>query len=391
MTRPTRAPAACLLLLAHLPERLRHVRATDPPEVDFGDYRNAEATDALADEAVERLGPALAAIGEIVDAGGRVAASLSGPLLRHLERHGGLRAAFAPLLRAGDAVEQVAEPFDGSIRCVVPGDSPMRQLRRGADAVEKLTGRRPTTAANVGLIYDDSAASRAAAAGMTAVVCGHPDPFLDNRPPAAPLVHAATGTAVLARHGGLSDDLGVRLADPAWGCNPLSADAFADWTAAAAGDAGTVLITLHLSDLVDVPGLADLLRRLPAALEKRGVGLALPRESVGRADATPLSVPRATSAVGPRRDLSPWLGNAMQSNAVTLLLRAAERFDDADPRLLTLSAADHLAHARHRNFASIDPVLAAALSRQSRSPYGSPYDAYLDHANAMRHLLASPA
>lgn len=392
------------MLLVHLPERLCRVRAFDGPEIDFGDYVDVEGTVADVEAGLGgALGDAFGLVTTLLrdhaDARHpfRVALSPSGPTLRCARRHEGLRTALAALNTAGgEGVEWIAEPFDRSILSVLPGDHVTRQWRLGADEIERQFGVRPTSGANTELIYDDTVATRAAAAGLNLVLCGMANSNLNGRSANRPYRDASGAMTVLARNTALSDDLGVRLGDESWACHPLSAKTFADWVANALEQSGGSVcpIYLHLADVAREAGLRALLKALPGELASRGVAFALPRQYAGTGEDT-LHVPQATSAVEPTHDLRLWLGNAMQSNVMSLLSRAAAAVgggggDDttAATAFGTLAACDLLAATRFRIDRAAETPRQALVERSRRpSPYESPYDAYLDHTNALRHFL----
>ena len=406
-------PDVCLVFYLHHAERLKHVRALDADEDFAGDYVDEAATaESLRDLSRESLLPALRLLRDAVLGGEgrfRVGVVATGPLLRAARRHN------APLVRAmlqlneTGGVEWVASPADASVLSLGPGDHFPRQLAEQADALAELFGKRPTAACDTGFLYDNTTAARAASVGMKLVLCGYADRYLGGRT-ANQFFRPAGGAKikVLARHVGLSDDWGTRFSDRDWSCYPLKAETYADWLAGSLETTGGKVcpIFLHLSDLgrthAKADGIFTFAKKLAKLLPKRGVGFVSPADA---AEASPtlgrlqtLDVPQATSGWGPRFDLSPWMGNAMQSNALHLMRAALRRAGAGDPRrdaLLRLCAADHLQHMRY-NAPRADAEAAGrdALSAEERrhpTPYDSPYQAYLDHTNALNHLVARPA
>ena len=95
-------------------------------------------------------------------------------------------------------------------------------------------------------------------------------------------------------------------------------------------------------------------------------------------------VSHMTSWVDTQRDLSPWLGNAMQSNALHELYKlepavkaAADQPLLADWRKLTTS--DHFYYMSTKYFAQGE-------TRKHVNPYESPYDAYINFMNVLDNL-----
>ena len=399
-------PDVCLVFYLHHAEKLRHVRATDADE-DFGNYVDAKATaESLRDLSRESLLPALRLLRDAVTQGEgsfRVGVVATGPLLRSARAH------HPPLVRAmrqldeTGGVEWVASPADASVLSLFPGEHFAEQLAAQADALAELFGKRPTTACDTQFLYDNTTAARAAAAGFKAVLCGYADRHLGGR--TANQIFKPAGGAkikVLARHVGLSDDWGTRFGDRDWPCHPLKAETYADWLAGSLQTTGGRVcpIFLHLSDLgrthAKADGIFTFAKRLAKLLPKRGVNVVAPADAAERSP-TPgrletLDVPQATSGWGPRFDLSPWMGNAMQSNALHRLRELVKRRPAARAdALLRLSAADHLQHMRYgAPQPDAEPRRDAESAEQRRhpTPYDGPYEAYLDFTNALGHLAS---
>ncbi len=400
-------PEVCLVFLLHHPERLRHVRAFDD-DADFGNYVDERATtDALRTAASRSFLPALKLLREAAERSQgviRFGICATGPLLRSAERHHGALMRSLHRLGGTGAVEWIAAPWDHSILGLFSNDHLAGQLGRSADEIQRLFGDRPTTAANTELIYDNAVPRAAATAGMRMVLCGNADRQLAGR--TANRVYRAAGDApvkVLARQVGLSDDWGIRFGDPTWPCHPLKPETYADWiTGSLAESGGNVCpIIIHLADLgmthPKETGIFSFTRRLLGLLVKRGVKFATPAQAgeaagpIARLDV--VDIPQATSGWGPRFDLSPWLGNAMQSNALHLLRQAADRVQGGPgaDALVTLVAADHLHAMRHGIPRPMAETPGPAEERRRPSAFESPYDAYLDCTNAVRHLLGRSA
>ncbi len=392
-------PAACLVFVAHLPERLRHVRVFDDA-VDFGNYVDEDATlrDVAAASDAWTL-PAIDLLTRMVrlhrnDAmPSKVSLIVTGPFLRNARRHIPLYRALQTLAHeGGELVELIASPWDHSILGILPGGYLGRQWRRGADEIAAMMGVRPTTGANTEFLYDNPTATHANAAGLHRVLLGYADAQLAGRTANRAYASTLKGVTLLARHVGLSDDLGIRLGDASWSCHPVSPVTFADWVAGSLETTGgnACPLYLHLSDLSKghTSGLADLLEKLPRLLAERGVATTLPREVPATSDM--LSVPQATCTLAPTFDLAPLLGNAMQSNVLNLLraLIEVESGSELGDAATTLASVDHLMRTHYRldGKAKSDATDRAEMARRP-TPYASPYDAYLDHVNAMKHAL----
>lgn len=398
----------CIVFILHHAERLRPPRAPTDSGGRWVCVDQPGTKESLKAAASVSLLPALKLLREAVDrTHGAVRFGLcpTGPFLRNVELHHSALLHSLQKLNATGAVEWICGPRDWSILSIYPGEHFTRELEFQAATIQRLFGVQPTTAANSELIYDNSVARRAAAAGMKLVLCGYADTQLAGR--TANRVYRAAADAhikVMARHVALSDDWGLRYSDPAWICFPLKPETYAGWIAdGLAKSGGSVCpIMLHLSDLgITHPkesGIFSFTRRLLGLLVRRGLTLVTPREAADRAGALShldvLDVPQATSGWGPAFDLAPWLGNAMQSNALHLLRKALgglpgvastaapEREVARTNDLLALCAVDHLRAMRHAGAAT-----GAAEERRRPAARDSAYDAYIDYTTALRHAM----
>jgi alpha-amylase len=95
-------------------------------------------------------------------------------------------------------------------------------------------------------------------------------------------------------------------------------------------------------------------------------------------------VPHTISWADTERDLSAWLGNAMQSNALHEMYRLERAVKDTeDPTLLAdwrfLTTSDHYYYMCTKYFADGDV-------HKYFNPYESPYDSYINFMNALDNL-----
>jgi alpha-amylase len=101
--------------------------------------------------------------------------------------------------------------------------------------------------------------------------------------------------------------------------------------------------------------------------------------SIGTVD-----VPHIISWADTERDLSAWLGNAMQSNAIHELYRIEKKIkmthnDKIIGDWRRLQASDHFYYMCTKYFADGDV-------HKYFNPYDSPYDSYINFMNVLDHL-----
>jgi alpha-amylase len=170
----------------------------------------------------------------------------------------------------------------------------------------------------------------------------------------------------------------------------LTPQKFAGWINQVNGSGYTVNLFLDYESFGEHQsadtGIFDFLSDLPGAiLQDPGNDFKTPTEVI---DAYPVSgeydLPHMISWADSERDLSAWLGNAMQSNALHELYRLEHDVKAAgDEELLgdwrQLQASDHFYYMCVKYFAD-------GVVHKYFNPYDSPYDSYINFMNVLDNL-----
>jgi alpha-amylase len=133
-------------------------------------------------------------------------------------------------------------------------------------------------------------------------------------------------------------------------------------------------------------GIFNFMRHLPDEILKHpDNNFKTPSEIIASYDASGIvDVPHVISWADTERDLSAWLGNPMQSNAIHELYRLERRIKRAnDPQILSdwrkLQTSDHFYYMCTKFFADGDV-------HKYFNPYDSPYDSYINFMNVLDQL-----
>jgi alpha-amylase len=181
-----------------------------------------------------------------------------------------------------------------------------------------------------------------------------------------------------------------RFSNRAWNEWPLTAEKFAGWVNQVNGNGYTVNLFMDYETLGEHQwadtGIFDFLNHLPAEIFKyRDAGFKTPSETLA---SYPVSgdydVPHMVSWADTERDLSAWLGNAMQSNALHELYRLEKEIKATqDPALISdwrrMQTSDHFYYMCVKYFADGDV-------HKYFNPYDSPYDSYINFMNVLDNL-----
>jgi alpha-amylase len=381
-----------LYLQIHQPYRLRHYTVFD----SASDYFATPANAAIIRQVAERCyGPALAILLKSVQRHRRhfrFALGITGTALEQLEAHAPAVVATLRELVDRGCVEVVGETYYHSLAFVYSRAEFAAQVELHRAAVRRLLGAEPTTFRNTEMIYNDAVAEAAADLGFATVLSEGWEAVLGPHRPTQVFTPPGGRVTLLLRHYALSDDIAFRFGRPDWPEWPLTAAKFAQRIGAATPGADDLCnIFLDFETFGEHQpaggGILEFLEALPRQVLKAKHTFVTPAEIAARNQPRiEISVAQLISWADRARDVSAWLGNAMQASALQELYRleaAVKRSDDAgllqDWRRLTTSD-----HAYYMSTKYLDDGAVHAHF----SPYESPYDAYINFMNVLDNLRA---
>ncbi len=386
-------PSVCLYFQVHQPYRLRRYGAFDVGSRH--DYFDADLDETILRKVAEKCyRPMNALVEELVERTNgrfRAAYSISGTALEQIERWApDLIESFRRLVATG-AIELLAETYYHSLACVASRDEFAEQVALHSAKVESLFGVRPRVFRNTELIFSNEVARLVAELGFAGVLAEGADRVLGWRSPH--FLYAATGTPnlpVLLKSYRLSDDIAFRFGNRGWEGWPLTAEKFAGWLHAVNGCGETVNLFMDYETFGEHQwadtGIFEFMRSLPrAVLAHPDMEFATPSEVTRRyGPRSEIDVHDFVSWADTERDLTAWLGNAMQREAMRSLFALRGAVHAAgDPEMLEtwrrLTTSDHLYYMCTKWFSDGDV-------HKYFSPYESPYEAHIAFMNALADL-----
>ena len=382
--------AVCFYFQVHQPYRLRHYTFFDIGADAFYEDEDANC-DILLKVARKCYLPMNALLLSLIrrhEGRFKVSFSLSGTALDQF-------AAYAPELIqsyrelvATGCVELLSETYNHSLAFLYSPDEFREQVRLHDDRIEELFGVRPTVFRNTELIYNNALARAVEDMGYAAILAEGADHVLGWRSPNYMYRPAGCDKLkLLLKNYRLSDDIAFRFSDRNWPEFPLTAEKFAHWagTAALSGD----LINLFMDYETfgehqwEASGIFQFMEALPDRLLRLpGFRFVTPSEAAAEHEpVAELDVHNFMSWADAERDLTAWLGNDMQHDAIETVYRLEERVKaSGDDGLLRtwrrLQTSDHFYYMCTKWFADGDV-------HSYFNPYGSPYDAYINYMNVM--------
>jgi alpha-amylase len=387
-----------LYLHAHQPYRIRHYSIFDigANHQYFNDNRDGVDTnnrfiiEKIAEKSYRPMNRLLL---QLAQEQPRFAFSLSitGLLLEQLEQWApDVVEDFRRLAESG-RMEIVGETYHHSLAFFYHRDEFEAQVERHKQKIQELFGQTPVVFRNTELAYNNELAAWAEQAGYRAVLAEGWDPILGWRSPN--FIYRSAGTEnlrLLLKNYKLSDDIAFRFANQDWEGWPLTAEKYVHWLDAVPADQPLVNLFMDYETFGEhqweATGIFDFMRQLPKEFLKneRNDFLTLSQAAERYEPRDTIDVPHTITWADTDRDLSAWLGNPMQHEAVRNLyeLAAAIR-ESGDDTLLEdwrkLQTSDHLYYMCTKWFNDGDV-------HAYFSPYDSPYEAFINFNNALHDL-----
>jgi alpha-amylase len=384
--------SVCFYFQVHQPFRLRHFTIFDKNDKYFDEYKNASICRKVANKCYLPANRLLLKI--IRRFGGRfkIAYSVTGVLLEQLLSYAPeVVSTFDALAQTG-CVEFLAETYYHSLSFLYSRDEFIEQVEKQCKTIESFFGQKPKVFRNTELIYNNDLAHYVESIGrFNAIITEGADHILQGRSPN--FVYKPKGCdklKLLLKNYSLSDDIAFRFSNRRWNQWPLTADKFANWIHNVNGNGNVVNLFMDYETFGEHQwedtGIFNFLQHLPEKiLEHPDNDFKTPSEVVETYDAVGVvDVPHIISWADTERDLSAWLGNPLQSNAIHELYRLEKQIKDTDDEKLIsdwrkLQVSDHFYYMCTKYFADGDV-------HKYFNPYDSPYDCYINFMNVLDNL-----
>lgn len=322
----------------------------------------------------------------------KVSFSITGVLLEQLEKHSPKALeSFQKLIDTG-RVEILSETYYHSLAFLHSLEEFERQIDKHTEKIKEVFGvDKPNVFRNTELIYNNDIALFAEKLGYKGVLAEGADHILGWRSPN--FVYSPVNTKnikLLLKNYKLSDDIAFRFSSKWWKEYPLTADKFANWVGRVNGNGNVVNLFMDYETFGEHQwedtGIFEFLRSLPGELLNHPDNdFVTPSEAIKRYESFgEIDMQDFVSWADIERDLSAWLSNAMQNDALEKLYRLEKKvLASKKPELIEawrrLTTSDHFYYMCTKWFADGDV-------HAYFSPYDSPYDAFRHYMNALKDL-----
>ncbi len=294
-------------------------------------------------------------------------------------------------------VEFIGETYYHSLALLYDTNEFLEQVEMHRDLMRREFGYHTTTFRNTELIYQDRLSDLIhEIEGFNTILTEGADRILNWRSPLFAYKNYSGVISLLLKYYQLSDDIAFRFSNRGWAEYPLTVTKFVNWVEqlSLAEQKGRSLFLNLFMDYEtfgehqwEETGIFKFMEKLPEYILKNPhLGFAQPSDAFQLANyqQETLAFPEPVSWADAERDLSAWLENDMQNNAIDAYfellakIKQSNRFDLLD-EARKLSTSDHFYYMSTKYFQDGDV-------HKYFSPYDSPDQAYIYYINALADL-----
>ncbi|MCQ2228194.1 MAG: glycoside hydrolase family 57 protein [Bacteroidales bacterium] len=380
----------CLYFQLHQPVKLRRYRFFDigNDHYYYDDYANESNINKLAHTCYLPTNKLLLELIKKHKNKFSVAFSISSTLLDQLKIYAPEVIDSFKALADTKQVEFLAETSGHSLASLRNADEFKRQIAEQVKTIEETFGQVPTVFRNTELIYSDWIGEQVAQMGFKGMLAEGAKQVLGWKSANFMYCNAIEPRLkVLLRNYHMSDDIALRFSNQSWPSWPLTAEKFKGWLDGLADNEEIINLFMNYETFganhSKESGILDFLKALPeVVLNDKGYAFTTPSKAISKLQpVSAINVPSATSWGDEERDVTVWLGNEMQNEAVDTLYKLSDlvaKCNDED--LLKdwqfLQSSDHFYYMATKFFAN-------GGNRAYQNPYQTPYDAFINYMNVL--------
>lgn len=384
--------SVCFYFQVHQPFRLRHYTVFDRSPRYFDEFKNASICRKVANKCYLPTNRLLLDVIRRNEGRFRIAFSLTGVVIEQFQKYcPEVMSTFDALADTG-CVEFLAETYYHSLSFLYSRDEFLEQINKHTDTMERLFGQNVRVFRNTELIYNNRLAEIIESVDrFDGIITEGADHILGHRN--SNFVYRPVGCnrlRLLLKNYSLSDDIAFRFGNRNWKEYPLMADKFAGWINKVNGNGQVVNLFMDYETFGEHQwqdtGIFDFMRHLPEEILKHPDNdFKTPSEVIDAFEPVDvIDVPHIISWADMERDLSAWLGNAMQSNALHEVYKLEKLVKQTcNQELLDdwrkLQTSDHFYYMCTKYFSDGDV-------HKYFNPYESPYDSYINFMNVLNNL-----
>jgi alpha-amylase len=381
-------PSVCFYFKVHQPFRIKNYSVFDigKDENYFDDEKNKMYLDRIANKCYI---PTLNTIYELIKETNyrfKVTFGITGVLIEQLRLwHPEVIDLFRKVASTG-CVEFTGETYYHSLSSIYSKKEFIEQVIMHKNLISSLFNQIPKVFSNTELIYFDDLVDILDGLGFNAIITEGVDHILGWRSPNFVYEDPSGKLKILLRNYKLSDDISFRFSSRDWEEWPLTADKFAYWISQYNGNGEVINLFMDFETFGEhqwkETGIFDFLVNLPfEILKQKDLNFMTLSEAIKTYPARgEFSSPYPITWADIERDLTAWIGNEMQKDAIQRLYALEKRMKDRYlDKWRKLQTADHFYYMCTKWFADGDV-------HKYFNPYESPYVAYINFRNILEDL-----
>ena len=285
-------------------------------------------------------------------------------------------------------VEILAETNAHSLVSLADNDEFEKQVKLHGEKIKKHFNTVPTVFRNTELIYSDDIGATVAQMGYQAMITEGAKHILGWKSPNYLYTNAINPRLkLLLKNFKLSDDIAFRFSNQGWNEWPLTTEKFVGWLDALPQEEEIVNLFMDYETFGEhqweETGIFEFLKALPGVvLGKKNMKFDTPSGIISNHQpVSAIHCPYPISWADEERDLTAWLGNAMQNEAFEKLYKLTEKVKNSNDEKLKrdwqyLQTSDHFYYMCTKFFSDGEV-------HSYFNPYESPYDAFINYMNVL--------
>lgn len=387
-------PSLCFYFQVHQPYRLRHYSFFDIGKDHF--YEDAEANRSIMEKVAGKcylpMNELLLKLIRRENGRFKVAFSISGVALEQFAQYKPeVIDSFRRLVNTG-CVELLSETYAHSLASLYDLEEFAEQVKLHDRMIGDCFGVTPEVFRNTELIYRNDIAAVVEKMGYKAMLTEGADHILGWRSPNFMYQPSnCTRLRLLLKNYRLSDDIAFRFSNRDWKEWPLTVEKFVRWIHAVNGSGELINLFMDYETFGEhqwaETGIFDFMESLPdALLANPDFDFVTPSEAAARFQPiAKIDVPDAISWADAERDLTAWIGNDMERDAIESVYALHNKVKaSGDEGLMRtwrrLQTSDHFYYMCTKWFSDGDV-------HKYFNPYGTPYDAYINYMNVLSDFI----
>jgi alpha-amylase len=387
--------AICFYFQVHQPFRIKPYRVFEigKDENYFDDEKNKEIMLKVANKCYLPMNKLLLDLIKKYNGKFKISFSISGVAIEQMEKYAPeVLNSFIELSKTG-CVEFLSETYYHSLSFIYSKEEFKRQVELHRNLIKKYFNQEPKIFRNTELVYTNELANYIEDLGYKGILSEGWDTVLGWRSPN--FVYEPSTTkghiALLTKNYKLSDDIAFRFSNKAWESWPLTTEKYTSWVNQINGNGEILNLFMDYETFGEHQwadtGIFDFMWHLPEKiLENPDNSFLTPSEVIYKfPKRDKIDVPFLLSWADTERDLSAWLGNKMQQEAISEIFQLEKEVKSLkDKNLLDswrkLTTSDHFYYMCTKFWADGDV-------HKYFSAYDSPYDAYVYFMNVLNDLI----